>query len=114
MDKQQKRKISAEYKKRKQLGGVYAIRCTQNGKRLLLSTMDMAGSENRFRFAQDTGGCVHPKLRQDWDQYGGKAFAFDIMETLEQKDTQADAEFQRDITTLLDMFMLKTDTEALY
>jgi hypothetical protein len=114
MDKQQRRQIAAEYKKRKQMGGVYSIRCTQNGKQLLLSTMDMAGSENRFRFAQGMGGCVHPKLRQDWDLYGGKAFSFDIIETLEQKDMQADDEFQRDVVTLLDMLMSKDEPEALY
>ncbi len=114
MDKQEKRQIAAQYKKRRQLGGVYAIRCNETGKRLLLSTMDMPGSENRFRFAQSTGGCVHPKLSRDWEMYGGKGFAFDTLETLEQKENQTDAEFRQDVRELLEMLTSEADSEQLY
>ena len=114
MDKQERRKISAQYKERRQVGGVYAIRCTQTGKRVLLSTMDMPGSENRFRFAQSTGGCVHPKLSRDWDAYGGKAFAFETLETLEQKENQTDAAFRQEIKELLEMLISEAGSETLY
>ena len=114
MDKQEKRRIATQYKERRHQGGVYEIRCKENGKRLLLSTTDMQGSRNRFEFAQGTGGCIHPKLRLDWDRYGGKAFEFVLAETLEQKEGQTDADFQREIEALLDMMMTQTDSEALY
>ncbi len=114
MDKQERRQAAAEYKKKLQTGGVYAILCRETGKRLLIGTTDMPGSENRFAFAQSTGGCVHPKLRADWDRYGAKAFAFETVETLKQKETQSDAEFKRDIDALLDMVTSKYDAEALY
>ena len=114
MDKQQKRQIATEYKKRMQQGGVYAICCVGNGKRLLLSTADMAGSENRFQFAQITGGCVHPKMREDWDRYGKAAFTFEVIETLQQQETQTDAEFHKEIAALLDMLTEQANSEALY
>ena len=114
MDKQERRQIAAQYKKRRQLGGVYAIQCAENGKRLLLSTMDMPGSKNRFCFAQSTGGCVHFKLCRDWDRYGGKAFVFETLETLEQKENQTDAEFRQEIKELLDMLTAGADPETLY
>ena len=114
MDKQQRRQVAADYKKRMQQGGVYAICCTGNGKRLLLSTADMAGSENRFQFAQMTGGCIHPKMRVDWDKYGKAAFTFEVVETLEQQETQTDAEFHQEIATLLDMLTSQYAPEALY
>jgi hypothetical protein len=114
MDKQERRQIAAQYKKRLQQGGVYAIRCTQNGKRLLLSTSDMAGSENRFQFAQSTGGCVHPKMREDWSKYGGAAFMFEIVETLTQQETQTEADFRQEIAALLEMLAAQADPKTLY
>lgn len=114
MDKQQKRQVAAEYKKRMQEGGVYAIRCIMNDKQILLSTADLAGSENRFKFAQSTGGCVHPKLREDWSRYGGAGFAFEVIETLRQQETQTDAEFHKEIEELLDMLISQINPKALY
>ncbi len=114
MDKQERRQAAAEYKKKLQTGGVYAIVCRENGKRLLAGTADLPGSENRFAFAQSTGGCVHPKMRADWDRYGAKAFAFEIVETLKQKELQTDTEFKRDIDALLDMVNSQYDQETVY
>jgi hypothetical protein len=76
--------------------------------------MDMPGSENRFRFAQSTGGCVHPKLRQDWDAYGGKAFVFEVLEMLEQKENQTDAAFGQEIADLQQMLISEADAQKVY
>jgi hypothetical protein len=114
MDKQQKRQIASDYKRKMQQGGVYAIYCTQNGKRLLLSTADMQGSRNRYDFAQITGGCIHPKMRDDWAKYGGAAFIFEVVETLQQQETQTDAEFHKEVAALLEMLAAQADSEALY
>ncbi len=114
MDKQQRRQIASDYKKRMQQGGVYAIRCTQNGKSLLLSTADMVGSLNRYDFSQMTGGCLHPKMRDDWAKFGAAAFVFEIVETLTQQETQTDADFHKEIGELLDMLTSQISPEALY
>lgn len=114
MDKQERRQAAAKYKERLQQGGVYAIRCKENGKRLILSTADIIGSKNRFAFAQSTGGCIHPKLREDWAKYRGKAFEFEILETLTQKEAQTDAEFQNEIADLLKLMTDQAETETLY
>ena len=114
MDKQERRRVAAQYKERLQQGGIYAIRCRENGKRLLLGTADMPGSRNRFAFAQSTGGCIHPKLRADWDRYGGKAFEFEVVETLTQKKAQEDADFQKDIAALLELLAAQAEEETLY
>ncbi len=114
MDKQERRQAAASYKAQVQRGGVYAIRCKQNGKRLLLATSDMAGSENRFRFAQATGGCVHPKLRADWDAYTGAGFEFETVEALTQRKEQTDAEFRGEVDALLEMLMAQSRPEEMY
>jgi len=79
-----------------------------------MSTADMPGSQNRFTFAQSTGGCVHPKLRADWERYGGKAFEFEVVETLTQKKAQTNAEFQNEIAALLELLMAEAKEETLY
>lgn len=76
--------------------------------------MEMQGSLNRFEFAKNTGGCVHPKLRGDWDRYGGKVFEMEVIETLEQQESQSNDEFQREVIALLDLITSQNDTEALY
>jgi hypothetical protein len=114
MDKQEKRRAVAQYKERLQQGGVYAIRCKESGKILLLGTTDIPGSRNRFEFAQSTGGCVHPKLRADWEQYGGRTFEFEIVETLTQKEAQTDADFQSEVAALLDLLTAQTEGGKLY
>ena len=114
MDKQHKKQIARQYKEMRQQGGVYAICCTKNGKRLLLSTADMVGSENRFSFSQSTGGCLHPKLRQDWQQFGGAAFSLEIVETLTQKESQTASDFQEEVAALRDLLITQVDPEMLY
>ena len=114
MDKQHKRQIARQYKETRLQGGVYAICCTKNGKRLLLSTADMAGSKNRFCFSQSTDSCVHPKLRQDWQQFGGAAFTFELIETLTQKESQTDSDFQKEVVALLDLLITQVAPEMRY
>ena len=37
--------------------------------------------------------CVHPRLKDDWVRFGGRAFRFDELETLEKKPEQNDSDF---------------------
>lgn len=101
MDQVNRKDAIASYKARKIVGGVYCIRNTITGRILLQSACDLHGCENRFRFSQTTDSCTLLCLSADWKQYGGKAFAFELLESLEKKETQTDAEFQSDIETLL-------------
>lgn len=112
MDKQTRRDAAAAYKTRRQLGGVYQIKNTVTGRVLPGWAADLRGSENRFRFAQMTDSCVNYALQSDWKQYGGSAFAFEVLETLEQKETQTAAEFTADVQTLYALWQEKLhDTE---
>lgn len=103
MDKKNRKGLLQSYKERSVIGGVYAIVNTVNGKRLLGMTTDMQGSRNRFEFAQNVGSCVHPRLQDDWVKYGGHAFRFDEMETLEKKAEQNDNDFLQDIESLYEI-----------
>ena len=66
-------------------------------------TTDIQGSRNRFEFAQNVNSCVHPRLQDDWDKLGGRAFRFDEFETLEKKPEQNDSDFLHDIEALFEI-----------
>jgi hypothetical protein len=114
MDQPGKKELIAKYKERKIIGGVYAIKNGVTGRSLLLSAQDLQGSKNRFEFAQKTGSCVHPKLKDDWEAYGGKAFSFEIFEELEKMETQTPDEFKEDIKVLAEIWLEKFDSVELY
>jgi len=92
--------LSKDYKERKQVGGVYAITNTRNGKYLLGYAVDLASVRNRFQFAQTTGAAVDPRLRADWTTFGAAAFTLDILEELEQGPEQTSAQFLDDLKAL--------------
>jgi hypothetical protein len=92
--------LSKDYKERKQVGGVYAITNTQNGKYLLGYAADLASVRNRFQFAQTTGSALDPRLRADWVTFGAQAFTLAILEELERGPEQTLAQFTDDLKAL--------------
>jgi len=113
MEQSRKEKINA-YKQRRLIGGIYQIRNLINGKCLLQSTTDLAGSKNRFDFSCYTGSCISYKLQKDWTAFGKDSFVFEILEELTQKETQTAKEFSEDIKTLEEIWMEKIDSGILY
>ena len=109
MDQPDKKELLAKYKARKIMGGVYAIKNRVTGRSLLLSAQDLQGSKNRFEFAQKTGSCVHPRLKDDWAVFGGEAFSLEILEELEKMETQTPDEFKEDIRVLSEIWLEKFD-----
>lgn len=109
-----RKEIRNEYKERKQLGGVYKIANTLNGKYLLGYAANLNSIQNRFQFAITTGSTVHPKLQKDWQEQGAQAFTLEILEELEQKPGQSQAEFMDDLKTLEELWRANLDTSKEY
>jgi 2-phospho-L-lactate transferase/gluconeogenesis factor (CofD/UPF0052 family) len=114
MDRQDRKKRINAYKTRKVTGGVFAIVNTAEDKRLLGATTDLQGSKNRFAFSQSTDSCFDLKLRPDWNRLGKSAFAFEVLETLDKKETQSLPQFQDDIKALLEITRERLAGTALY
>lgn len=114
MDHKSRTELKDAYKNRKITGGVYNVRNTVSGRMLVMSTTDLHGAVNRYAFARQMGGCFHPKLQKDLEQYGKDVFAFETLEELDKRADQTDAEFAADIKTLEEMWMEKLDPTALY
>ena len=103
MDKQRKKQLLQSYKAQPSVGGVYAITNVVTGKRILSITTDLRGSRNRFEFSQQMNSCVHPQLQDDWARLGGQSFRFDVLESLTQREGQADADFRDELKALFDI-----------
>ncbi len=109
-----RKEIINEYKERKSCGGVYTITNTLNGKYLLGHAANLKSVQNHFQFAVTTGSAVHPRLRKDWEEQGAKAFTLEVLEELEQKPQQSQAEFLDDLKTLEQLWRADLDTSKEY
>jgi hypothetical protein len=109
-----RRELSKDYKGRKLRGGVYTITNTVNGKYLLGHAANLASVQGHFQFALTTGSAVHPKLRVDWAELGAEAFTLEVLEELEQKPEQSQAEFLADLNTLEQLCRARLDASKEY
>jgi hypothetical protein len=106
--------VSREYKERRQRGGVYAVTCARTGRYLVGHAADLESVRNRFRFSVTTGTAFHPKLRQEWAEQGGEAFALEVLEELEQGPEQSQAAFVADLVALEQLCRARLDASKEY
>jgi hypothetical protein len=109
-----RKEINDEYKSRKLCGGVYTITNSVNGKYLLGYAADLKSIQNRFQFTITSGSSVHPKLQKDWEEYGAQVFSLEVLEELEQKPDQSQAEFMEDLKTLEQLCRANLDESKQY
>ncbi|MGZ3623704.1 MAG: GIY-YIG nuclease family protein [Ktedonobacteraceae bacterium] len=109
-----RKEVTDKYKARRLYGGVYTITNTVNGKYLIGYAADLKSIQNRFQFAIATGSTVHPKLQKDWEEFGTQAFAFKVIEELEQKPNQSRVEFIEDLKTLEQLCRANLDESKEY
>ena len=103
-----RKEINREYKERKIPSGVFQVRNTQNGKVLLVSSLNLEGRLNRHKFQLTTG--VHPnkELQEDWKQFGPDKFEFEILEVVKVKD-DPDFNLEDELTLLEQIWLEKVD-----
>ena len=114
MDKLTRKELTDKYKRRKVTGGVFAIKNSANGMIFLHHAIDLQGSKNRFEFSKKTGSCSYKKLQEDFLRYGPDAFIFEIVEEIEMDETQTHESFVKEVKTLYEMLLEKTDAGILY
>ena len=95
-------------------GGVYSITNTLNGKYLIGYAANLKSVQNHFQFALATGSTVHPRLRKDWEELGATAFTLEVLEELEQKPEQSEAEFIDGLKTLEHLWRANLDASKEY
>ena len=109
-----RKEINNVYKARKLYGGVYTITNTLNGKYLIGYSANLKSIQNRFQFALTTGSIFHPKLQKDWEEFGAQVFTLEVLEELEQKPDQSQADFIDDLKTLEQLCRTNLDESKEY
>lgn len=84
MDRREELKRQA--KEIKTEAGIYQIGNLPNGKVLIVSTRDFK-TMNGKQFTLQMGSHDNKVLQQEWKEFGEDAFAFDVLEVLEQPES---------------------------
>ena len=109
-----RKELINEYKGRKLSGGVFKITNTITGNYMLNHAIDLQGSQNLFDFSVATGSCVNTKVQKDWKEFGGKAFAFEVLEEIEINEDQSLKEFKEDLKALEQLWRERLDPSKEY
>ncbi|CAA7602292.1 GIY-YIG nuclease superfamily [Acididesulfobacillus acetoxydans] len=81
----QRGELKAQYKEMKTEAGVYQIRNTKNGKMFVVATPNLKTINGKV-MQLEGGGHTCKELQQDWNLYGEKAFVFEVLEVLKEKE----------------------------
>ena len=76
----------AEYKKRKAVAGIFAVRCAATGQTWVGRALDMDSIQTRLWFGLRTKGNIHRPLQATWDAHGADSFSFEALETLKDEE----------------------------
>ena len=105
-----RRQLSADYKSKRALGGVYRIIHRPSGRYLLLSATDIQGAQNRFLFSKNTNTCTLPALLSLWKADGPQAFDWEPLETLTQNPEHTTVQFKEELALLEALWQEKLDS----
>ena len=94
IDKDRKKEIISDYKQRKTTGGVYKVTNTANGRYMLKAEVDLQSFQNRYNFNQQMKGCLHPKMRNDFNEFGSEVFVLEFLEEVEKKEDESTMGFR--------------------
>ena len=114
IDKEKKREIVNEYKQKKTTGGVYKVTNTVNGRYLLKAEVDLQSFQNRFNFNQSMKGCLHPKMRKDYDEFGSEVYVLEFLEEVEKKEDESNMGFRDRLKRMEEAWAEKFDPEKAY
>jgi hypothetical protein len=73
-----------DFKDRAPDRGVYAVRCLRNGRVWVGASPNLGAAKNGLWFQLRTGVCRDRGLQERWTEAGEEAFAFEVVERLEE------------------------------
>jgi hypothetical protein len=80
MDNAGKKDAIRNYKERKQLQGVFAIRCEASGEVWVASSPNLDALQNREWFVLRSGSHRNKAMQTAWDAHGDASFRYEILE----------------------------------
>jgi len=73
-----------EFKERKSLRGVFAVRCTATGQVWVGSSLNLGATQNGSWFALRHGCHLNRALQKEWNDHGEPAFQYEVLERLDE------------------------------
>jgi len=80
MDNSRRKELVRAYKERKQVFGIYAVRCVAAGKVWVAASRNLDRQQNSTLFQLRSGGHPNKTLQAAWKMHGEGAFAFEALE----------------------------------
>jgi hypothetical protein len=82
LSKEQKREAINQFKERKCLLGVFAVRCTASGRVWVGSSRNLEATRNGIWFGLRHGSHRDKALQDEWNAQGELAFEYEVLEKL--------------------------------
>jgi hypothetical protein len=86
MDKHARREAIRDFKEKKTVAGVYAVRCAPSGEVWVAGAPNVEPQHQRHWFGLRTGGHHNRAMQAAWAAHGGEAFSFEVLERLDDED----------------------------
>ncbi|AKG52974.1 hypothetical protein DGWBC_0287 [Dehalogenimonas sp. WBC-2] len=106
--------LISDYKQRKITGGVFKVTNTATGRYLLDSAADIQARQNAFNFSVSTNNAFDYKMRKDWQEFGSAVFKFEVLDSIDKKESQSQEQFVEDLKTLEQIWVEKLDRALRY
>ena len=76
----------ADYKKRKNVAGIFAVRCAATSQAWVGQTLHLDTIQNRIWFTLRLGSNSNRDLQSAWSAHGGDHFTFESLERLKDEE----------------------------
>ncbi|HJR08628.1 MAG TPA: GIY-YIG nuclease family protein [Pyrinomonadaceae bacterium] len=103
---ERKRRLKKEYLQNRRASGVFLIRNMINDKVFVGVGLDLSGIINSHKFQLAAGVHRNRRLQNDWNEFGGESFAFEILDQLEPR-ADAEDDGRNDLAFLEELWLEK-------
>lgn len=85
LSKDQRKEAISQFKERKPLLGIFAVRCASNGQVWVGASRNLDATRNGTWFALRLGSHRDQALQEEWNAQGESAFQYEVLETLSKE-----------------------------
>ena len=100
-----KKELKEEYKKIIHPKGVFKIVNKINGKIFIGSSPNLDSYWNNQKFQLNLGSHRNKELQNDWNNFGEDNFYYEIIDTINLKDYNANKDYSSAINELLELYL---------
>lgn len=102
-----KQELKSSYKQQQFPMGIFQLKNLKNGKILIGSSVNLPAMWNRLQAQLKFGSHLNRDLQQDWQAFGAKNFAYEILEELEPYSDDPAFRYTDDLATLESIWLEK-------